>query len=113
MLGVRIMLMRKAAGMSQSELARRLKISPSAVGMYEQGRRQPSVETLADLSNVLQVSIDYLVTGRPASQAEEQMLNSVMAQRVTHTDSRLQSRINRPFSREELAVIVAALLMEP
>ena len=61
MLGVRIMLMRKAAGMSQSELARRLKISPSAVGMYEQGRRQPSVETLADLSDVLQVSIDYLV----------------------------------------------------
>ncbi|MBR2889229.1 MAG: helix-turn-helix transcriptional regulator [Oscillospiraceae bacterium] len=64
MLGTRIAARRRMLGISQNELARRLCISPSAVGMYEQGRREPSVEMLAALSQALDVSIDYLVTGR-------------------------------------------------
>ena len=50
MLGTRIAALRRRAGLSQSELARRLRISPSAVGMYEQGRREPAVEVLLALT---------------------------------------------------------------
>ena len=64
MLGLRIAAQRKKLGISQTELARRLCVSPSAVGMYEQGRRQPSIDILAAMSRALNVSIDYLVTGR-------------------------------------------------
>ena len=63
MLGQRIALQRKKLGISQADLAQRLCISPSAVGMYEQGRREPSNAILIDLSKELHVSIDYLLTG--------------------------------------------------
>lgn len=66
MLGLRIALCRKARGMSQAALAKRLGVSPSAVGMYEQGRREPSCDILIALSHEFNVTIDYLLTGEPA-----------------------------------------------
>ena len=33
--------LRSSAGLTQKELANKLEISPSAVGMYEHGRRKP------------------------------------------------------------------------
>ena len=41
--------------MTQAALAKRLGLSPSAVGMYEQGRREPSAQTLVDLARELGV----------------------------------------------------------
>lgn len=63
MLGTRIALCRKAHGLSQSGLADRLHISSSAVGMYEQGRREPPCDILIALSRELDVTVDYLLTG--------------------------------------------------
>ena len=65
MLGTRIASLRQTCGLSQAELARRLHISTSAIGMYEQGRREPSVDTLIALSREFGVSLDYLLSGRP------------------------------------------------
>ena len=62
MLGARIAALRREAGLSQSQLAEILKISPSTVGMYEQGRREPSAQMLVDLARTLEVSTDYLLT---------------------------------------------------
>lgn len=113
MFGARLAALRKAAGMSQSQLATQLKISPSTVGMYEQGRREPSVELLTQIANVFSVSIDFLVTGRPVDKEEQQAMVQLVSQRVSVTDERLNNRSDRPFSRQELAVLFAALLMEP
>ena len=44
MLGTRIAALRREAGLSQAELAQRLQVSPSALGMYEQERREPSMQ---------------------------------------------------------------------
>ena len=112
MLGARIAALRKSAGWNQAELARRLQISPSAVGMYEQGRREPSGELLVSISRVLGVSVDYLLTGSPA-EAEAAALDTMLRDRITSADRRLEKRPNRPFSRQELAVLFAAMLMEP
>ena len=65
MLGTRIASLRQSCGFSQADLAQRLHISTSAVGMYEQGRREPSVNTLIELAQVFGVSLDYLLSGRP------------------------------------------------
>ena len=70
MLGERIGAVRRSRGLSQAELARRLGISPSAMGMYEQGRREPSAQTLVDLSRELQVSTDFLLTGKAADRED-------------------------------------------
>lgn len=113
MLGPRIAALRRGAHLSQAELAERLGISASAMGMYEQGRREPSAETLLAMSRELGVTVDYLLTGHTQSPQEEQQLNQMLLDRITTADRRLENRPERPFSRQELAVLFAALLMEP
>ena len=63
MFGMRIALLRASNGWSQAELARRIGVSASAVGMYEQGRRVPSVDLLILLARLFNVSLDYLIIG--------------------------------------------------
>lgn len=55
--------LRKREDYSQEELAKKIQISPSAISMYEQGRRQPDFETeekLADLFNVALTSAVFM-----------------------------------------------------
>ena len=59
--GNKIRELRKNIGMTQSELAERLGISASAVGMYEQGRRQPDSDMILKICSVFEISADYLL----------------------------------------------------
>ena len=111
-MGARIAALRKEAGLSQAELAGRLQISASALGMYEQGRREPSAQMLVTLARILGVSTDYLLTGIPETEQTDR-LQQMLLNRITTADRRLESRPDRPFSRQELAVLFAAMLMEP
>jgi transcriptional regulator with XRE-family HTH domain len=113
MLGPRIAALRRRAGFSQAELADRLKISPSAVGMYEQGRREPSVDTLVEMSRIFGVSTDFLLTGKGTDSTDSGILDDILLQRITAAEQMFQDRRERPFSRQELAVLFAAMLMEP
>ena len=111
MLGARIAALRRSQGWNQAELARRLQISPSAVGMYEQGRREPSAQMLVALARTLGVSVDYLLTGKPLEPEREQT-EQLLRDRIDAADRMLESRKDRPFSRQELAVLLAAVLLE-
>lgn len=64
MLGTRIAALRREAGLSQRQLAAALCVSTSAISMYEQGRREPSVDRLIAMSQLFHVSTDYLLTGK-------------------------------------------------
>ena len=112
MLGSRIAILRKERGLSQSDLAQLLKISPSAVGMYEQGRREPSAQLLVDMAQIFGVSTDYLLTGQARTQEESETLEQLLLSRISAADARLEGRGKRPFSRQDLAVLFAAMLME-
>ena len=112
MLGARIAALRRNAGLSQAELAQRLQISASAMGMYEQGRREPSAQTLVALSRELGVSTDFLLTGQAVSSGEAALLEQLLGLLVETADTRLAHRPDRPFSRQDLAVLFAALLTE-
>ena len=111
MLGARIAALRRQAGMNQAQLAELLQISASAVGMYEQGRREPSAQMLLALARACGVSVDFLLTGKPPEQDTNQ-LRRMLLDRLEAADSRLEQRKSRPFSREELAVLMAAMLLE-
>lgn len=113
MLGARIAALRREAGLSQAQLASRLGISPSTMGMYEQGRREPAANILIALGRELNVSVDYLLTGTARTEAEASAAEQLLLSRITSADRRLEERPQRPFSRQELAVLFAALLMEP
>ena len=112
MMGARIAALRREAGMNQAQLARALQVSPSAVGMYEQGRREPSAQILLNLAEIFGVSVDYILSGIPG-ESEARKLERMLLNRITSADRQLEARANRPFSREELAVLFAAMLMEP
>lgn len=53
--------LRIKVGLKQSELGKKVGVSASTIGMYEQGRRSPDREMLIKLSNVFNVTLDYLV----------------------------------------------------
>lgn len=53
--------LRKDRRITQSELSEALKISPSTVGMWEQGRREPDYEMLKRIADYFNVSTDYLL----------------------------------------------------
>lgn len=54
---------RKAHGYTQQSLADALNVSKGAVAMWETGKREPSLEKLSEISDLLGVSTDYLIKG--------------------------------------------------
>lgn len=59
--------LRESRGYTQNSLGDFLNLSPSTIGMYEQGRRFPDAETLIRICELLNASSDYLleVTDNP------------------------------------------------
>lgn len=53
--------LRETKGISQAELAKKIGITSAAVGMYEQGKREPDIEKLKKLANYFDVSLDTLL----------------------------------------------------
>lgn len=60
-MGTRIAHLRKQAGMTQSDLAKRIHISRSSVQSWESGENVPSTDNLISLSQIFHVSADFLL----------------------------------------------------
>lgn len=58
--------LRKRDGYSQQELAQKVGVSRSAIGMYEAGEREPAFETLEALADTFNVNMDTLL-GKPTA----------------------------------------------
>jgi transcriptional regulator with XRE-family HTH domain len=54
---------RRAAGLSQEELAERAGVDRSAISDYERGRREPNLSTIVKLASALEISTETLVRG--------------------------------------------------
>ena len=60
-LSMKLKELRMSQNLTQSDVARKLKISPSIVSGYETGERTPSAENLLALSYLYKCSTDYLL----------------------------------------------------
>ena len=60
-LSEKIMLLRKKQGWSQEELANRLNISRQSISKWESGQSQPDIDKIILLSQLFQVTTDYLL----------------------------------------------------
>lgn len=60
-IGSKIKALRKAKGLTQEELAKKLGVSASMVGQYETGLRNPKLETLERFASALGANITEIV----------------------------------------------------
>lgn len=78
-LGRRIAQKREQAGLSQSELARRLSLSPQSVQKWESEVSVPRGRRLDEIAAAISTTVGYLVTGEGSSQATGIKSNAEMA----------------------------------
>lgn len=71
MLGEKLRILRKQAGMTQTKLAHDLGLSTSTIGMYEQGRRLPNEKVAIQISEYFRVSLDWLYKDDLVLKAED------------------------------------------
>ena len=62
-IGQQIAVLRKAKGITQSELGERLGVSFQAVSKWERGETLPDITLLPDLAKVLETTVDFILTG--------------------------------------------------
>lgn len=60
-LGEKIQMLRSKGGMSQEQLAERLTVSRQSVSKWELGQSTPDLDYVVQLSEIFNVSLDYLV----------------------------------------------------
>ncbi len=59
--GCRLKELRLANGLTQAELAKKLKLSKANISKYESDSVEPNLDTLTMISNIFNVSINYLL----------------------------------------------------
>ncbi|MGM8216584.1 helix-turn-helix domain-containing protein [Bacillaceae bacterium W0354] len=59
--GERLKDLRDEFGFDQKDMGEKLNITSSAYGYYEQGRNEPSFETLIKIAKIFKVSTDFLL----------------------------------------------------
>ncbi len=68
-IGQRVYRLRRAKGLTRSELAGRLGVSRQRVGNWERGLNTPALGILPGLARELGVTVDELIMGEPPPQA--------------------------------------------
>ena len=57
----RIRELRVSMALTQTQLAEKVGLNQTAIGKYERGELEPSLETLKKLSSIFECSIDYII----------------------------------------------------
>lgn len=78
--GMRIRCQRKMLHMTQQELSERIHADAQHVGRIERGEKSASIDLLIELSEALEVSIDYLLTGKESHAGLRKELVDVIGQ---------------------------------
>ncbi len=61
---------REKLGISRGELAELIGLSDYYIGQLERGERQMSLPVLINITNLLHISLDYLIFGNPHNEAD-------------------------------------------
>jgi len=76
---------RKSLGLTQQQLADRLNVSFQAISKWENGTSYPNIEILKDLSTILGVSVDEILSG--SEKTSDGLSYSKAGVDITYTDS--------------------------
>lgn len=85
--------LRRKSGMSQEELAEKLNVSRQAVSKWELGAAVPSPDKLVDISDLFNVTLDWLMRGdisQPSAEKEREPQSGEARQpKMTEQDKKL------------------------
>ena len=109
-LGKRIATLRKEKNLKQDDLAQKLNISPQAISKWENDLTCPDISILPDLSSILGVSIDELLTGKkeeivkivPVEERKE--MSKMILKIVIESTEGDKIKINLPLSLIQAAI---------
>ena len=71
-IGRRVRLRRDLFGLSREQLAEKIEVSYQFIADIEYGNRGMSLETLYKMSQVLEISADYFLTGKNCEEDDEE-----------------------------------------
>ncbi len=111
-MGNKLKHLRLKAGLTQAQLARKLGISASTVGMYEQGRREPDNFTLAKICRTLDASGDYILNLDEKNQInpEKSEIYSIISDFISTLENQEGLMFNgEPINNREKRKIASAL----
>ena len=60
----RLQALRKSQNLSQEQLAEKLDVSRQAISKWESGQANPDINNILKLSDIYEVSTDYILTGK-------------------------------------------------
>lgn len=99
-IGSNIRIQRILNGLKQKDLAERVNVSPQHISHVETGRAKPSLLTLVDIANALNIDMNMLL-GKNLTSSRHTVLNAQIAQVLEGADDELLERILL-FCREEV-----------
>ena len=106
----RLYRLRKQNGFSQEELAGRLNVSRQTVSKWEVGDSTPDMEKLSAMSDLFDVSLDYLVMGKESDPQTSTVTKSefvtVLQEKVLTSDNKKKAK-----SVLKIAGIIAAAIL--
>ena len=111
-LSTKLKKLRIRSGLTQAQLADKLNVSASAIGMYEQGRREPDSETLSKICRTLDASGDYILDleNPNSSTATTAEVYSVISNFISNLENQEGLTFNgTPINKNEKEKIASAL----
>lgn len=87
-IGTKIMQLRKKKNLSQTDFAKAIGASRTMVGNYERNANAPSIEMIANIANVLEVSVDYLIGDGKLAQYDKDVLRRIEDIQLLDSDTR-------------------------
>ncbi|MBO4437896.1 MAG: helix-turn-helix transcriptional regulator [Spirochaetaceae bacterium] len=87
----KLQILRKNKGLTQEEFADRLNISRAAVAKWESGQSYPDISNLIQISNLMNVTIDYLVKDQNCAVSPEIEAKTDISEII---DFRLEANVN-------------------
>ena len=104
--------LRLKAGLTQAQLADKLGVSASTIGMYEQGRREPDNSTLAKICRTLDASGDYMLNldEENRTNPEKSEIYSIISDFINNLENQEGLMFNgEPINKSEKRKIASAL----
>jgi transcriptional regulator with XRE-family HTH domain len=93
---------RESRGLSQADLAEKTGFQPSAISHFENGRREPSFDTLKTMAEILGVTIDHLLgrdTAPKTGQVAERMFRDF--RNLSSNDQQMLADLARSLARKK------------